>query len=74
MIDNYAMCVASAGARAWVYALLVGTSSVQVTIGANCALGATVGRAALVALHADTHRVPVHFSTLTERTARRRLT
>ena len=74
MIDDYTMCVASAGAWTWIYALLIRTSLVQFTIGANCALRSTVGRASYVALHADTHGVAVHLSTLTERAAGGRLT
>lgn len=74
MIDHYAMCIASAGAWTWVYTLLIGTSLVQPTVGANCALRSTIRRASQVALHADTHGMPVHLSTLTEWAARRRLT
>lgn len=65
MINNNALCMTTACSGTWVYAFLVGASLVQFTIGADCALWATVWWAAYKALHTDTYGMPTYFSTLT---------
>lgn len=71
MIDNLAIGVQAAQARAWIVALLINASQMRRAFCADVTLGTAVWRSTLITRTARTNRAIVHHTTDTVWTARR---